>query len=346
MSLSFRVLGDAGRDNALLVVIDSGQAVSRLLFDCGQGCLDAVPFTEARQIDHLLFSHLHMDHVAGFDTFFRCVYDRTDRPNHLWGPARTAEILHHRFRGYLWNLVGGQHVAWHVHDLLPGRVESFRFELAEAFAESHAEGERPWDRAVLEGPGYTVEALLMDHSTPSVAYVVRETPRRNVDAAKLASLGLRPGAWLQRVRGPQAGDEEVVVVEGTPRRVRELQDALLVVTPGDSVGYLTDFLLDEAAVERLADALKGVSTVVCESQYRHADLELARRNYHMTATQVASLAAQASVGRLVLFHISDRYQPEEWPELLAEARSIFPATAFPDHWTLPGGTASAPTSRS
>ena len=31
MTLSFQVLGDAGRDNALLVKVDSGQAVSRLL---------------------------------------------------------------------------------------------------------------------------------------------------------------------------------------------------------------------------------------------------------------------------------------------------------------------------
>jgi hypothetical protein len=34
MSLSIQVLGNAGRDNALLVSVDSGQAVSKLLFDC------------------------------------------------------------------------------------------------------------------------------------------------------------------------------------------------------------------------------------------------------------------------------------------------------------------------
>jgi ribonuclease Z len=44
MTLSFQVLGDAGRDNALLVKVDSGQAVSRLLFDCGDGCLSRLPF--------------------------------------------------------------------------------------------------------------------------------------------------------------------------------------------------------------------------------------------------------------------------------------------------------------
>src|SRR5437763_14918027 len=106
MSLSFQVLGDAGRDNALLVLIDGGRSVSRLLFDCGEGCLDQAPFADTLAIDHLFFSHLHMDHVAGFDSFFRRTYNRTDRPNHVWGPPGTADILHHRFRGFLWNLAG------------------------------------------------------------------------------------------------------------------------------------------------------------------------------------------------------------------------------------------------
>jgi ribonuclease Z len=39
MSISFRILGKAGGDNALLVQLDSGQAIQRLLFDCGEGCL-------------------------------------------------------------------------------------------------------------------------------------------------------------------------------------------------------------------------------------------------------------------------------------------------------------------
>jgi ribonuclease Z len=332
MTLSFRVLGDAGRDNALLVTVDSGQAVSRLLFDCGDHCLWDLPFGEVQLIDHLLFSHLHMDHVAGFDGFFRCTFNRTDRPSHVWGPPGTGAILHHRFQGFLWNLVADQQAAWHVHDIHPGRVESRRFELAEAFAHAHDEGAIPWEGTILAGPGYTVAALLMDHATPSVAYVVRETPRVNVDPARLAALGLRPGPWLQKVRGPRAAETDKVVVEGVERPLRELQDTLVTVTPGDAVAYLTDFLLDDAAADQLAPALEGVGTVVCESQYRHADRELARRNYHMTAAQAASLAARAGVGRLVLFHLSDRYQPDEWSELLAEARAIFPATSFPGHW--------------
>jgi ribonuclease Z len=333
MSLSFRVLGAPGRDNALLVTIDSGKAVSRLLFDCGDGCLDDLAFTEVQATDHLFFSHCHMDHVGGFDTYFRCTYNRTAKANQIWGPARTGEILQHRFQGYMWNLVADQQAIWQVHDLYPDRVETRRYELTEAFAGARDLGQVQHDDTIVSGPGYTVEALLMNHGTPSVAYVVRETPRLNIDTARLAQLGLRPGPWLKRVQGPRA-DDATVEVDGVARRVRELQDALLTETAGASIAYLTDFLLDEAALDRLTQALHGVDTVVCECQYRDADRELARKNYHMTTTLVATLARRAGIGRLVLFHLSDRYQPEEWRDMLGEARAIFPATVFPEHWTL------------
>jgi ribonuclease Z len=130
------------------------------------------------------------------------------------------------------------------------------------------------------------------------------------------------------VRGPRAGDEETIVVEGVQRQLKELQDTLLVTTPGESVAYLTDFLLDDAAMDRLTAVLQGVGTMVCESQYRHADAELARGNYHMTATQAATLARRANVGQLVLFHLSDRYEPDEWRQMLEEAQAVFPAARF------------------
>lgn len=46
MSLVHQVLGQPGRDNALLVRVESGQRVSRLLFDCGDGCLSELSFAE------------------------------------------------------------------------------------------------------------------------------------------------------------------------------------------------------------------------------------------------------------------------------------------------------------
>ena len=116
------------------------------------------------------------------------------------------------------------------------------------------------------------------------------------------------------------------IVEGRP--AGELREKLLVPTPGDSIAYLTDFLMDEAAAERLEPWLAGCKAVVCESQYRAADLELALKNFHMTSVQGAAVAKRAGVEDLVLIHVSSRYTREEWMALLEEARAVFPGARF------------------
>jgi ribonuclease Z len=334
MSIEFRILGAPDEDNALLIKVDSGQAVEHLLFDCGDGCLGGLALGEIQSIDHLFFSHFHMDHVGGFDAFFRCNFNRFLKQNRIWGPPGTLKIMHHRFQGFLWNLHEGLDSPWYVSEIQPESVHTARFELSEAFKFAHDEGTVPHDRILTTGQGFTVQSLQMDHRTPSMAYFVREIPRRNVDMARLADLELNPGPWMKELREPTS-DALSLEIAGRTWRLGDLREKLLVETTGDSIAYLTDFLLDDAAVEKLLPLLQNCTTVVCESQYRHCDLELARRNFHMTSVQAAKLAQQAHVGKLVLFHLSDRYPAAEWAMLLAEAREIFPATEFAPHWVLP-----------
>jgi ribonuclease Z len=168
---------------------------------------------------------------------------------------------------------------------------------------------------------------------PSLGFLVREPVRRNVDRAKLQALKLPPGPWLKQVKAPAPGQTEIAV-DGTRFSVAELQAALLSEAPGDGIAYLTDFLLDEETMARLVPWLRGCRILVCESAYRDADADLARQNAHVTTAQAAELARRAGVGRLILIHLSDRYPPETWPELLDEARAIFPRTEFPRGWDI------------
>ncbi len=331
MSLSIRVLGEPGCDNALWVRVDSGQAVHRLLFDCGDGCASRLGFAELAETAHLFFSHFHMDHVGGFDTFFRCSFDREASPVEVWGPAGAAEILHHRFRGYWWNLIDGSPGTWRVHEVTPEAVCSTRYFAAEAFAHRHEDSVTPFGGLLVQTADYSVEAVLLNHGGPSLAYLVREPNRRNIQPERLASLGLRPGPWLQELaKGAADGSVEI---DGKSHRLSELRDALWTESAGGSVAYLTDFLLDPATEDRLAVWLSGCQTMVCEAQYRHADLELATKHHHTTVRQVAQLAARAGVERLVLIHLSQRYSAPEWASMLAEAKEVFPATEFAEEWS-------------
>jgi ribonuclease Z len=328
MSIQFKILGGRTRDNAALVTVDNGRGRTELLFDCGEGCLDGLGKGRRRTIDGVFFSHFHMDHIAGFDGFFRHTFGRNTMPNRVWGPQGTGAVMQHRFQGFVWNMLGSRQAHWIVEDIAPERITTARFELSEAFAVRHDEGTRPFTGRVWETDDFTVDAVVMDHGTDSIAYILRETPRINVDMDRLAAMGLTPGPWMQALKG----DAEIVMVGDQARDLGPLRSELLVETPGASIAYFTDFYLDEAGIERVAPLLSGCDTLVCEAQYRHADLDLARRNHHMTATLTAQLARAAEVGHLVLFHISERYEIPDQDDLLAEAQAIFPATSFPDHW--------------
>ncbi|GAA5532190.1 MBL fold metallo-hydrolase [Deinococcus aluminii] len=327
--LKVQVLGHPTGDNALWVTADSGQGQTRLLLDCGEDTLDALPLAEIQAIDHLLFSHLHMDHVAGFDTFFRANFDRTTRENHIWGPPGTARILWHRFQGYWWNYAPELHATWRVHDVDGEEIRTFRFEAREAFETMHEEGTRPLHGPLLTTAEASVEAIPLKHHGLSLGYVVREPQRVTVDAGQLGALGLKGGPWLARLK---AGAKGSLDVHGTPYAADDLAARLLRRHTGQSLAYLTDFLLDGAEQGRLAPLLAGVDTLYAEAQYAPEDAALAGRHQHTTVTQVAALALAAGVRELCLLHLSRRYGPGRWPDLLNAARSIFPSTHFPAGW--------------
>lgn len=334
MSIEYRVLGLPGRDNALYVRLLTGQSVHRFLFDCGQGCVDPLGRSEIQTIDHLLFSHFHIDHISGFDAFFRATYYRTTQPNVVWGPPEATQVMQARFRGVTWNLQEGMPGRWHIHAIHPERIERWYADLGDGFSQLHHNRNLPFDGLLLDEPVFTLEAIHLDHGIPSLGYVLREKPKVNIDTGELQALGLEPGPWLQTVKSPPSPEEPPLQVEGRRFDLSDLRRRLLRETPGESIAYLTDFLMTNEARNSLVSLLQGCTTLVCESTYRRDDTELAERNFHLTSQQTAELARDAGVGRLVLIHVSDRYTPDEWLALLKEAREVFPNSAFPEEWEM------------
>ncbi len=282
----------------------------------------------------LFFSHFHIDHVAGFDSFLRSNYDRADGPVCVWGPIGATEIIHHRLQGITWNLVEDEPGEFVITDIHADRLVSSGFLARERFSAAHARGEQPFSGTVIDGADFTVVACLMDHGTPSAAYCVREKPRSNIDTVVLARLGLGPGVWLKRIKDPTADPQEEVQIGGKPFRIGELRDQLLVTTPGESIAYLTDFRLDAASEERLSAMLEGCTTIVCENNFRNAEKESAERTFHMVSADVARLAARIKPEKLILFHLSDRYTQAEWQEQLEEVRAVFAESYFPESWNI------------
>lgn len=337
MSIEVQPLGNPGEDNAALFRVNSGNSIELLLFDCGERCLDAVSVSDIQSIDHVFFSHYHMDHVCGFDTFFRHNYNRREKPVMIWGPPGSIDLIHHRMRGFSWNLHQRQPGEWIVNEIGKNEIRRARFYTRQAFRKGRLE------TIGLSGPGfldldhYSVSAFFLNHgSIPSIGYRVDEPDRENVDPGKLEALGVRPGPWVREIKEWDSTREDSIEIEGEVYSIASLRNDLLVNQPGESAAYLTDFVLkpDSGEWNEVTTWLNGVTTLLCEAQYRESDRELAEANAHMTTLRVAKLAADSGAGQLIMQHVSRRYERHQWNELLDEAREQFSRTRFPDFWRL------------
>jgi ribonuclease Z len=335
MAIRHQVLGLPGRDNALLVTVDTGQSLNQLLFDCGEGVLSQVPVADVQQIEGLFFSHFHFDHVAGFDSFFRMNWSRPDKPVQIFGPLGAREIIHHRLQGVTWNLVAGVPGEVHVTELDGLRRSTFAYQTQEGFKVERVLEEKPFDGMIFQGEGFAVFACPLNHGTISHGYVVREHARQNIDLQALSKLGFKPGPWLKAIKDQTIPDDQPVETNIEKQLAGDLRRQVLVTQPGDSIAYLTDFLLeDQDAEDRLVEMLQGCRIIVCENNYADADADLAKKNFHMTSSDVGRLAMRVQPEKLVLFHLSDRYTSADWKEQLREVQDHFAKTNFPEEWNI------------
>lgn len=332
MSIGFQVLGAPFRDNAVYVTVEPGKVIHRLLFDCGERCLESLENHDIMAIDHVFFSHFHMDHVAGFDTFLRLNYARESKPIHLWGPAGATDILRHRLRGFTWDRVHGLPGEWYVSEIRKNYVTTSLFRTKEAFRTKHPIGNRPFSGEILQTDDYAVEVAILDHHGPSLAYRLTEPSKRHVDVRALQSMGLPQGGWLQRLKDFSEADDQQLELAGESYRLGVLRNRLLTEEPGESIAYLTDFVYSPENRRALAPLLHGCDRIICESTYRSEHESLAAQNYHLTARQAGAIAGESGVGALFLVHLSDRYSIDGPSLHLEEARSVFPGTCLPETW--------------
>ncbi|CAA9469936.1 MAG: Ribonuclease Z [uncultured Solirubrobacteraceae bacterium] len=159
--------------------------------------------------------------------------------------------------------------------------------------------------------GYCVEAFNVRHRGTAFGYALVESPRPGrFDAARAAALGVPFGPDLGRLqRGEHVDGVDPAEVVGPPRPGRRI------VLSGDTTPC--------DAVRVAAD---GADLLVHEATFMSDEHERAAETRHSTATQAASLAAEAGVRLLALTHVSTRYAGGE---LLDEARATFGRTEVP-----------------
>ena len=271
----------------------AGLAVQRkgetLLFDCGEGNQrQMMRYGVGFAFREIFFSHYHADHLLGVTGLLRTM-GLQDRtlPVTLYGPKGAQRIL-------------GAAITLGI------ERNKFPVEIVEV---------KPGDR--LARDQYEIVVFETEHRADTVGYALVEHTRLgrfNPDRAR--ELGIPEGPfWGQLHQG-----KSVTLADG-----RTLGPADLVgpPRPGRTLVYSGDTRPNQSVVE----ASRGADLLVHEATFGGDEMERARETGHSTAAEAAQVALEAGVRRLVLTHISSRYNRDA-AELLAEARAVFPETVI------------------
>lgn len=286
-----------------------------LLFDCGQ--IAHLAKRVIKPIDSVFITHAHMDHIMGIPTLVRH-HQISPRPMDIFGPPGIAERVHHLLMGYDWNLSEASWVTLRIHEIHQERISHFSFIGPEGFARRF-DGEEPRSgREIWSCRHVTVEAELLDHKLPVLAFRVQERPCFAVDHRKMEALRLVSGDWIRDLKRrvwKGVPDSRVVVTRREGEHVREetvaqphsLYNSIRRDLPCASIGYLCDVGWTPENRARIAAFLADVTLLCCESTFLAADVEKARVSYHLCTEDLNDLVSRLKPRYLLAMHLSKSY---------------------------------------
>jgi len=205
-------------------------------------------------------------------------------------------------------------------------LERVVLDCREGFRDPGTREKGPFQGWLCEETTFRVQAAMLDHKIPSMAFCLVEPQHIQILKGRLASCGLSPGPWLRTLREAilrGEGDDwpvEVSPPHKGPRPLGWLRDHLVGIRTGQRIAYVVDAGCGEANRQRIISLVRGANLLFIEAPFLEEDRERADATAHLTAFQAGRLAAEAGVQRVVPFHFSPKYEPDA-TRLLAEVEA-------------------------
>jgi ribonuclease Z len=255
------------------------------LFDCGEGTQrQMIRYGTGFDVTAICFTHFHADHYIGAIGFVRTLSMLgRGRPLDVYGPAPARPFLE---------------------ELLLGGTDPMAFEI-------RIHEVRPGD--VVRRDGAKLLPWATHHRITSVGWVLQEDTR--------------PGRFHPD-RAREAGVPEGELWGELQRGRAVTLDGGRVVQPGSIVdptrrGRKVAVTGDTRPCPATPEAVRGADLLVHECTFGDAEADRAVETTHSTAREAGRMAREGDVARLVLTHLSTRYDTEPGP-LLEQAAEEFP----------------------
>jgi ribonuclease Z len=254
-----------------------------LLFDCGEGTQQQMmrARTGMMSLSSIFVSHFHADHFLGIPGLIQTMSFM----------GRTEPLL----------IYGPEGTREFTELFKAFGFFNFKYEI-------YGIQLKPGD--ILERNGYVIRALKTEHSIPSLGYALIENPRPGrFNREKAVELGIPPGPLFAEL---QKGNS--LEVDG---KLVKPEDVMGPMRPGRTVVYSGDTRPCESILEASRDA----DLLIHDCSFSDEMADWAEESGHSTAGEVAALAKEARVRKLILTHISSRYTDDVDP-ILNDSKKI------------------------
>ena len=289
-----------------------------LLFDLGD--LSALSNGALLKVSHVFVSHTHIDHFIGFDRLLRSLFGR-EKTVTIFGPKNIIQNVAGKLAGFTWNLVDQYDESLTIEvvevresGLLKGTFRAIeRFQLCDERQEPFVDG------MIVDDPAFSVRTAILEHRVPCLGFALEEKPHVNIDKDKLESMKAEPGPWLNELKKSVLRDDldstliEVPFKEPGGFRTEDiplgqLKNELVEVFPGQKIGYVVDTVFNDRNRKKIVDLVDSADIFFCESPFLADEEERGQARYHLTSRQAGTLAREAGVKQLQVFHFSSRHK--------------------------------------
>ncbi len=255
-----------------------------LLFDCGEGTQQQMmrARTGMMSLSSIFVSHFHADHFLGIP-----------------GLIQTMSFIGRKEPLLIYGPEGTREFTelFKAFGFFNFKYEIYGIQL------------KPGD--IVERKDYVIRALKTEHSIPSLGYALIENPRPGrFNREKAVELGIPPGPLFAEL---QKGNS--LEIDGKFVKPEDVMGSL---RPGRTVVYSGDTRPCESILEASRDA----DLLIHDCSFSDEMTDWAEESGHSTAGEVAALAKEARVRRLILTHISSRYTDDVEP-ILNDSIKIF-----------------------
>ncbi|ELU8149192.1 ribonuclease Z [Listeria monocytogenes] len=259
------------------------------LFDCGEATQHQIMRSQIKlsKLEKIFITHLHGDHIFGLPGLLSSrSFQGGESDLTIYGPVGITEYVETSLR------LSGTRLTYKIifNEIEPGLI--------------------------FEDKMFSITVDELDHGLRSFGYRIVEKDKPGaLNADKLIDDGVEPGPIFQKIKK----GETVTLADGSVINGKDYIDEP---QKGKIISIFGDTKVTASELELALNA----DVLVHEATFEGDKEKLAGEYMHSTTLQAASLAKKANVKKLILTHISSRYDRDASKELLIEAQSVFENT--------------------